>query len=336
MDTPPPGRPDAALTLADLTINICTVDRPEALRAAIGSLLDTTPAGPTLQLVLNEASEATWPAVEDLVERWPGPVKIVRIDERVPVTESHQRALSEVETALVNFMGDDDLVFADRFTDAVALFNSVPDLKMVGTFCHRIGGDFEHPVKKGRMDIGPVTLEEWQRYRRSSTPVQYCFPAVIFDTEAAREVGGFQDRFGSAMDAALTGLIGRKWPALTQTDRRFGFRIHDGSDSSRNFGHQFERYEYFEACLRALDNGDPEPTFEEWLATMESRPWLVRTAHARKVKSRHLFRRAGAALVDGRRLDFARFAARSFLTWPPQFVSKAIEQRGRPRAGAAR
>jgi hypothetical protein len=317
------------LTLADLTINICTVDRPEALRAAINSLLNTTPPGPTLQLLLNEASDRTWPAVEDLVAQWSGPVNVIRIEHRLPVTESHQTALDAVTTRLVNFMGDDDVVFGDRFTEAIQMFNDTEDLKMLGSWVHRVGGDFDNPVRLGKMDVGPVTLGEWESYRQNSTPVQYCFPAIIFDTEAARAAGGFQERFGSAMDAALSGYIGREWPSLTQTGRQFGFRIHDGSDSAQNFGHQYERYEYFEECLRCLDQGKPEPTFENWKAAVDRQPFLRRFAHDRMVRSRHMFRRSGAALVDGRKPDFVRYAALSFLAWPPQFFSKVFEQRGR-------
>ncbi len=329
MNTQHSSDPARSLTLADLTVNICTVDRPEALRAALKSLVETTPPGPSLQLLLNEASPGTWPAVEDLVEQWQGPVNVIRIDDRLPVTESHQTALDAITTPLVNFMGDDDLVFGDRFTEAIELFNSVKDLKMLGTWTHRIGGDFENPVRHGKMDVGPVTLEEWESYRSNSTPVQYCFPAIIFDTEAARAAGGFQERFGSAMDAALSGYIGREWPSLTQTSRLFGFRIHDGSDSAKNFGHQYERYEYFEACLKALDEGKAEPTFEEWKAEMDSRSTWQRISHDRMVQSRHMFRRSGAALVDGRKGDFVKFALKSFVAWPPQFVSKVMEQRGR-------
>jgi hypothetical protein len=329
MNSPDSSGPASPLTLADLTVNICTVDRPDALRAAVKSLLETTPTGPTLQLLLNEASAETWPAVEDLVAQWPGPVNVIRIDKRVPVTQSHQRALDAVTTHLVNFMGDDDIVFGDRFTEAIRMFNDVEDLKMLGSWVHRVGGDFNTPSRLGKMDVGPVTLEEWESYRRNSTPVQYCFPAIIFDTEAARAAGGFQERFGSAMDAALSGYIGREWPSLTQTSRQFGFRIHDGSDSAMNFGHQYERYEYFEECLRCLDNGELEPTFEEWKEAMDGRPMWRRLARDRMVRSRHLFRRSGAALVDGRKGDFVKYGALSFLTWPPQFFSKVMEQRGR-------
>jgi hypothetical protein len=291
--------------------------------------VDTTPPGPTLQLLLNEASAETWPAVEDLVRRWRGPVNVLRIEQRLPVTQSHQTALDAVTTPLVNFMGDDDIVFGDRFTEAIQMFNDVEDLKMLGSWVHRVGGDFDSPVRLGRMDVGPVTLEEWESYRENSTPVQYCFPAIIFDTEAARAAGGFQERFGSAMDVALSGYIGRLWPSLTQTSRQFGFRIHDGSDSAKNFGHQFQRYEYFEECVRCLDRGELEPSFEDWKASMDSQPFVRRFAHDRMVRSRHMFRRSGAALVDGRKGDFVKYAARSFLAWPPQFFSKVLEQRGR-------
>ncbi len=317
------------LTLADLTVNICTVNRPEALRAALKSLVETTPPGPSLQLLLNEASPETWPAVEDLVEEWKGPVNVIRIDDRLPVTESHQTALDAISTKLVNFMGDDDIVFGDRFTEAIQMFNDVKDLKMLGTWAHRVGGDFDNPTRQGKMDVGPVSLDEWESYRSNSTPVQYCFPAIIFDTEAARNAGGFQERFGSAMDAALSGYIGREWPSLTQTSRLFGFRIHDGSDSAKNFGSQYERYEYFEACLLALDEGRAEPSFDEWKADMDARPAWKRFSSDRMIKSRHMFRRSGAALVDGRKGDFAKFAALSFAAHPIQFFSKVMEQRGR-------
>ncbi len=64
-------------------------------------------------------------------------------------------------------------------------------------------------------------------------------------------------------------MVGRSRPALTQTSRLFGFRIHDGSDSAQNFGAQFRSWGYVQACVTALDNGEPEPTLEEWQAAQE-------------------------------------------------------------------
>lgn len=303
------------------------------MRAAIESLLEHTPAGPTLQLVLNEASPETWPAISDLVDAWPGPTKVIEIDPRVPVDESHQRALDECDTALINFMGDDDIVLGNRFDEAISIFNDNRGLGVLGTWVQRIGGPPEKPRFLGRMDIGPTTLDEWRSMQAESVPVQYCFPATIYSKQAAIEAGGFQARFGSAMDVGLSALIGRTTPSLTQTTRLFGFRIHDGSDSAQNFAAQFHGWNYVADCIVALDAGEPEPTFEQWQATQADQPAWKRFIFDQNIRSRHAFRRAGAALLDRRMVDFAKFALKSLFYSPRLFVFKTLEQMGRRRPG---
>lgn len=318
------------LTLKDLTINICTVNRPQHMRAAIASLLEHTPPGPTLQLILNEASPETWPAISDLVDAWPGPTNVVDIPApRVPVDESHQRALDECQTPLINFMGDDDIVLGNRFDEAIEIFNANPELGVLGTWVQRIGGPPDGPRFLGRMDLGPTSLQEWKQMQSQSIPVQFCFPATIYSTQAAKDAGGFQARFGSAMDVGLSALIGRAKPSLSQTSRLFGFRIHDGSDSAQNFAAQFHGWNYVRDCIIALDKGEVEPTFEEWQAAQAAQPAWKRFMFDQNIRSRHSFRRAGAALLDRRMLDFAKFGGKSLFYSPRLFVSKTLEQMGK-------
>lgn len=325
MTVPSPLKP---FSLADLTINICTVDRPQHLRAAIQSLLDHTPPGPTLQLVMNQASTDTWPAISDLIKAWPGPTKVIEIESRVSVDRSHQRALDECDTALINFMGDDDVVLGNRFDDAIDRFNAEPTMGVLGSWVQRIGGPPESPRFLGRMDIGPASLEEWADMRAKSKPVQFCFPVSIYSTEAAREAGGLQPRFGPAIDAGLSALIARRRPALAQTSRLFGFRIHDGSDSAQNFIVQFHHWHYVAACVAALDKGFPEPTYEEWEEARQAEPAWKNFVFDQNIKSRHAFRRAGAALLDRRLLDFAKYSSQSMVYSPRIFAKKTIEQFG--------
>jgi hypothetical protein len=320
---------DPTFSLADLTLNICTVNRPQHIRVAIESLIEHTPPGPTLQLVLNEASPETWPAIADLVQRWPGPTKVVEINPRVPVDASHQRALEECVTPLINFMGDDDIILGNRFDEAIEIFNRHPNLGVLGTWVQRIGGPPDDPRFLGRMDIGPTSIEAWREMQAGSIPVQYCFPATIYSTQAAKDAGGFEARFGSALDAGISAMVGRTRPALTQTSRLFGFRIHDGSDSSQNFAAQFQSWAYVQACLVALDRGEPEPTLEEWQAAQEDEPAWKKFLFNQNVKSRHSFRRAGAALLDRRFLDFAKFGVKSLAYSPRLFVTKTVEQMGK-------
>lgn len=320
---------NAKYSLSDLTVNICTVDRPQHLRAAIESLIEHTLPGATLQLILNEASPETWPAISDLVEAWPGKSRVIEITPRVPVDESHQRALEDCETPLINFMGDDDIVLGNRFDEAIEMFNAHPDLGVLGTWVQRIGGPPEAPRFLGRMDLGPTSLDQWRKMRTGSVPIQFCFPATIYKRSAALEAGGFQARFGSAMDVGLSALIGRDKPALAQTSRLFGFRIHDGSDSAQNFAAQFHRWNYARDCIIALDQGVAEPTFEEWQEAQAGRPWWRRFLFDQNIRSRHAFRRAGAALLDRRFSDFVKLGAKSFAYSPRLFVYKTLEQMGR-------
>jgi hypothetical protein len=315
-------------SLADLTINICTVDRPAYLRAAIQSLIEHTPKGPTLQLVLNEASSETWPAISDLVDAWPGPTKVIEVESRLPVDQSHQRALDSCGTELINFMGDDDIVLGNRFDEAIDTFNSHPTMGVLGSWVQRIGGSPEGPRFLGRMDIGPVSVDDWQQMRAESQPVQFCFPVSIYSTNAAREAGGFQPRFGPAIDAGLSALVARQHPALAQTSRLFGFRIHDGSDSAQNFKVQFHHWHYVTACVVALDNGEAEPTYEQWETNRLDQPAWKNFAFDQNIKSRHAFRRAGAALLDRRLIDFAKYGSQSLAYSPRMFTKKAVEQLG--------
>ncbi len=299
------------------------------MRVAIESLLEHTPQGPTLQLVLNEASPETWPAISDLVEAWHGPTKVVEIEPRVPVDESHQRALEECQTPLINFMGDDDIILGNRFDEAISIFNENPGLGALGTWVQRIGGPPDAPRFLGRMDLGPTTVEEWRSMQAGSVPVQYCFPATIFSKQAAINAGGFEARFGSAMDVGLSALIGREVLCLTQTSRLFGFRIHDGSDSAQNFAAQFHGWNYLRDCIIALDAGEVEPTFEQWQAAQAAQPQWKRFLFDQNIRSRHSFRRAGAALLDRRMLDFVKFGGKSFFYSPRLFFQKTLEQMGR-------
>ena len=179
------------------------------------------------------------------------------------------------------------------------------------------------------MDIGPTTIDEWRTMQADSVPVQFCFPATIYSKQAAIEAGGFQARFGSAMDVGLSALIGRTKPSLTQTSRLFGFRIHDGSDSAQNFAAQFHGWNYVHDCIVALDAGEPEPTFEEWQAAQAAKPAWKRFMFDQNIRSRHAFRRAGAALLDRRMVDFAKFGAKSLCYSPRLFLFKTLEQIGR-------
>ena len=90
-------------TIADVTVNINTVNRPDFLEACLGSLIRTTPPEVALQIVFNGSPKEVVDRVIEQAGAWKGPTNFVVLDEILPISESHNRALSSVETRLVNF-----------------------------------------------------------------------------------------------------------------------------------------------------------------------------------------------------------------------------------------
>lgn len=317
----------APYSLRDLTVNICTVGRNEMLRRSLESLLELEPAGPTLQLVIN-ASPGTRAAIQDLLDRWPTPPRIVELSERVPIAEVHQIALDSCTTQLINFMGDDDRCLSPRFARAVEMFNSTPDLQIVGSWVHRMGGDLDDPKFSGKMDLGPRSVAEWEEFRRDGRIVQFCFPASIYRAAGLRDVGGCERRWSTAFDVAMTARLATLGPAVALTDRPFGFRIHNGSVSSESFEEAHRRIGYVYRCQELFEEGETEPTYEDYLASLSHRPALERWIDRKTMLSRRQFRRAGSFWLDGKRFAAAGAASLSLLHWPPAFWKKLQDQRG--------
>ena len=322
--------PTAGFTTADLTVALCTIGRPGYLQAAIESLLDTTPDGVSALVVLNACSPDTRPSIEPLLRRWPGPVEIVELEERIPLHESHNTALRRCRTELVTFMGDDDLAIEPRLERMIAMFDLEPTPLVVSSFAKRTGGTATEPVFAGNKDLGPTSIAEWARWRDDRELFELCFPASIFRTEEARAIGGFEEKFGPTMDVAIFTRLSRKGPVIVDPNRSFGYRIHDGSVSTADGEKLAELLRYVGACMTATDAGAPEPTFAEFRADEAAQPALARFNRRRQVAAQIRFRRAGAAVLRGDRAEGARHLAISAVSSPRVFARKAIDQIGRP------
>lgn len=314
----------------DLTIALNTVDRPEYLHACIESLIATTPPGVTLQVLFNGTEQATRDTTRSQVANWPGPTRFLDIDEIVPIDESHNRALAAVETPLVNFMGDDDVVLDSRIPDIVEAFNTVDPLPaVITTFARRIAGDAAAPTLGSNKDLGPTTVDEWRRWHESGTAFELLWPGSVLRVDALRAIGGWEPEFAPSFDNRIFSQMSFHGPVLALPQRKFGFRIHQGSLSTSRWGSQREIVRYVAACHRANVAGEPEPTFEEFRAGEQADSAAVRLKRRLTDDSGLHFRVGGAKVLSGDRVSGAGHLMRAALTWPPGFVEKVRDQIGR-------
>ena len=189
----------------DVTIAVCSIGRAGFLEAALESLLATTPHGVRLHLVLNKPADTSLAtSLERIIDRWNGPSEISELSERLDIANSHNVALAACPTRLITFMGDDDLVLQPRIERITSLFNTItPTPAVVGSYSRRATGSADAPRLSTNKDYGPSSIAEWQVARSTGELIEIVFPSAFFQTELLRGIGGFEPRFGSAMDLAV-------------------------------------------------------------------------------------------------------------------------------------
>lgn len=322
------GRPRYQAT--DVTIALNTVDRPDYLYAAVESLLKTTPEGVSLQVLFNSTDQATVDKTIAQVADWQGPTKFIRHEEILPIDESHNAALAAVETSLVNFMGDDDIVLAERLTRIIDTFNSTDPLPAVVTsFARRIAGDARKPTIGSNKDLGPTTVAEWRIWHESGKAFELLWPGSVLRVDALRAIGGWEPEFAPSFDNRIFSQMSFHGPVLAVPDRNFGFRIHQGSLSTSKWGNQREIVRFVAKCHQANIDRVPEPTFAEFQAAERNDSTPTKVARTLRDQSGLHFRVGGAKALSGDRLAGAGHLVRAAAMWPPAFVDKVRDQYGR-------
>lgn len=311
----------------DITVNINTVNRPGYLEACIDSLVETTPVGVPLQIVFNGTPTESRESALEHASHWRGPTNFVVIDDILPIAASHNRALETIETPLVNFMGDDDIVLANRLPLIIDAFNTIdPTPVCVTSHARRIAGDPSKPSIGSLKSLGPTTITEWRRWHRSGEPFEMLWPGSVLDTAALRSIGGFSETFANIFDVQIFSNLSFVGPVLTITDDQFGFRIHSGSNSTTNWGSQRQLLRYFKACHEAQLDGVEPPTDEEFRQAEASQSFWSQQKRKRNEDAQLFFRIGGEHWLSGNKFEGAKHLARSFVSSPSAFVSKVGDQ----------
>lgn len=318
---PTPSRP------SDLTIAICTIGRDGYLQEALRSLLATTPPDVQLQLVFNAPEDSSLIDVtREMLAEWQGPTALHVLDDRVDIATSHNTALEACTTRFITFMGDDDLVLEPRVLRILGLFDTLqPTPAVIGSYCRRLSSDLDEPRLLSNKDYGPASIDSWQDAVSRQETIEIVFPSAVYQTEALRGIGGFEPRFGSAMDIASFTRLAMDAPVLADARRTFAHRIHPGSVTSSQSRRHAEYLDYTHSCMRALWAGETEPSPEDHRIRPDATG--VRGALARRsVLAETMFRQGGASMAVGKRADGAARIGASLVLSPRVFFERTKAQ----------
>lgn len=322
-------------TPADLTICLCTIGRDGFLQTALQTVIDTSPPSVTIRVVLNQPDDpGLADAIAELLDAWSGPKEVITLDERRTIAGSHNAGLDATTTDFVTFMGDDDLVLEPRVERLLEIFwDTVPTPAVVGSFCRRVSGSYDDPRFSTNKDYGPSSLEAWRAAMGAGELIEVVFPSAIYRTELLRSIGGFEERFGSAMDLATFTRLAFDHPVLADTRRTFAHRIHDGSVTSSSASQHALRLRYTEACMDAVRRNVAEPTWDDFTREEAALPAPAKLSSERQTLSATLFRQGGAAAASGRRLTGLGKIAASAILSPRTFRDRSASQVSRGSDG---
>jgi glycosyltransferase involved in cell wall biosynthesis len=186
------------------SVVVCTRDRPEGLRAALGSLLAQTHDNFEILVVDNApATSATADVVAELADPR---LRYVRED-RPGLSVARNRALHEIDSPLVAWLDDDETADPDWLSELAAAFERHPEVAAVSGFVFPAELETTAQIyyesygghSKGRL-VTPVVFDPADP--ASADPL---FPVppfgvganMAFRTAALRRLGGFDEALGA-------------------------------------------------------------------------------------------------------------------------------------------
>ena len=145
---------------------------------------------------------------------------------------------------------------------------------------------------------------------------------------ALLDAGGFRPEFWPADDVDLWNrLVERGARVLVQPEHLTNYRVHGSSACVASARRATRKLEWVEACARSRRAGKPEPTWDEFQASLRRRPLASRLNHARRDVARAWYKAATLYFSERRYHRFVPALAGAAALEP----SYVMEKLGRTR-----
>ena len=97
-------------------------------------------------------------------------------------------------------------------------------------------------------------------------------PGAMIDRATFAELGGYREAFYPAEDIDLWARISERGMILVQPEYLMEYRVHAAQSVAQSFLLARMKYEWSRVCMRARRSSEPEPSWEQFLAELESAP----------------------------------------------------------------
>jgi glycosyltransferase involved in cell wall biosynthesis len=229
-------------------------------------------------------------------------------------------------------MDADDVMLPDRLERQLAFVAERPELVVVSSLVVYIDSESK---EIGRSFSNYTRTEQVEAGVKSGELIGFHHPAVLMRREVVREVGGYRHQFWPADDADLWNRITERYPrgVLVQAEYLLKYRIHASSVCVSAAALTAQKADWVSDCMARRRSGRPELTWEQYLAELNSKPWLIRLNRKRRDYARALYKAAAHHFSSKRYGSFIPAMAGAAALSPGTILKRFVPKR---RLGGAR
>jgi glycosyltransferase involved in cell wall biosynthesis len=208
----------------------------------------------------------------------------------IGIANTMNTALESIEGGWVFCMHGDDVMLPNRLERQLDFIQKNPDLAVASTLVHLIN---ETGREIGRMKSALITRAGVSRALTRGQCIAFNHPATAFRAEVIKSVGGYRQDFWPAEDTELWNRVAAHGHlVLVQDEFLLKYRIHGQAASTRKARLMVQKLAWMADCIAHRRLGQPEPTWNAFVADQELSPWPVRLNNRRKETARTLYQAA--------------------------------------------
>jgi glycosyltransferase involved in cell wall biosynthesis len=269
------------------------------VRATVESILGQTHADFEFIIVDNVSTDGTRDYLREAAAKDPR-IRLFFNETNLGHSGGLNRGLAECRAPWIARMDADDIALPTRFERQRAFVADEPRLGLTSCLAHYIDSSGRRIGKTFHLLKTPA---DFDRYMATGEMIGILHPGAFMNRELVQRLGGYREPYGAANDIDLWCRIAEAGSLiLVQQEYLMEYRVHPGQISAAKFLQARTQYEWTRACARARRSGQPEPTWDAFVAGLQARPWPTRLNHERKTRAKYLYREAGVHYACGHRL----------------------------------
>jgi glycosyltransferase involved in cell wall biosynthesis len=248
-------------------------------------------------IVDNASSDGTIELLEAMALSEPR-IKLIRNEVDLGHSGGLNKGLENCRGAWIARIDADDVAVPNRLERQLDFLRNNPDVQVTSCLGYYINGD-------GKIVANIVhdltTREAFQNYMSHDLAIGILHPGALMSRELVEKVGGYRSAFDPANDTDLWGRMADTGAViLVQPEPLMKYRVHDGSISAHSFSQNRLKYQWARDCMRARRYGNPEPTWEEYVAARKRAPLWKKANRWRKTRARQLYRQSAQNFISRR------------------------------------